>query len=387
MPQPLRALILGAGYAGEGHTLALQRAGVDVVAMASRTLSSCEATAQRLNIPHAGSDWRVMLAEYQPDIVAVGTPGGVHLEMATAAIEAGCHVYCDKPLALTGDDARQLYQLARDKGVKTAYAASYRYQPQMLYAKELVQQGTLGTIWEVECVSHYNWPRLMPYGWPHRLDQGGGRLNNNFTHKFAIVQNIVSGTGRGEVLAAMGETRNDLRRVPVAQKIHDFRNYFKEALTPEQAAQGEWADVDSDWAYTVLVRLGDPAAPPAAAVSATFRHSALNVGRHGDYVAIYGENGVLHIDGAYTQGAMYLCRDGNEWEELTIPERIHTALPPEPDHSQRNWDQLAHDFVADIRGEAVVDYPTFRDGWIHQQVIDIARAGTGWQMVEREIRS
>ncbi|MEZ4674444.1 MAG: Gfo/Idh/MocA family oxidoreductase [Caldilineaceae bacterium] len=235
MPQPLRALILGAGYAGEGHTLALQRAGVDVVAMASRTLSSCQETAKRLNIPNAGTDWRTMLVEHNPDIVALATPGGTHLEMASAAIAIGCHVYCDKPLALTGEEARQLYHLAQQHGVKTAYAASYRYQPQTLYAKELVQQGVLGALWEVECVSHYNWPRLMPYGWPHRLDQGGGRLNNNFTHKLAIVQNIVSGTGCGEVLAAMGETRNDLRSVPVAHKIHDFRNYFKEALTPVAA--------------------------------------------------------------------------------------------------------------------------------------------------------
>lgn len=384
MSQPLRALILGAGYAGEGHTLALQRAGVDVVAMASRTLSSCEATAQRLNIPHAGDDWRAMLSEHQPDIVAVGTPGGTHLEMASAALAAGCHVYCDKPLALTGDEARQLYALAQQHGVKTAYAASYRYQPQTLYAKELVQQGVLGKLWEIECVSHYNWPRLMPFGWPHRLDQGGGRLNNNFTHKFAIVQNIVSGSGKSEVLTAMGETRNDLRRVPVGEKVHDFRNYFKEALTPEQAAAGEWVEVDSDWSYTVLVRLGDPSAPMADAVSATFRHSALNFGKHSDYVAVYGAKGALHIEGAYTQGAIFL-RTGEEWEELTIPERIHAMLPPEPDHSQRNWDQLARDFVADIRGETVADYPTFRDGWIHQQVIDIARAGGGWQMVEREI--
>jgi len=281
-------------------------------------------------------------------------------------------------------EARQLYELAQRHGVKTAYAARYRYQPQTLYAKELVQQGVLGTLWEIECVSHYNWPRLMPFGWPHRLDQGGGRLNNNFTHKFAIVQNIVSGGGKHEVLAAMGETRNDLRHVPVGGKIHDFRNYFKEALTPEQAAAAEWADVDSDWSYTVLVRLGDPDAPVADAVSATFRHAALNFGKNSDYVAVYGEKGVLHIEGAYTQGAMHL-RTGEEWEELTIPERIHATLPPEPDHSQRNWDQLARDFVADIRGEAVADYPTFRDGWVQQQVIDIARAGRGWQTVEREI--
>lgn len=385
MTQALRALILGAGYAGEGHTLALQRAGVDVVAMASRTRASCEATAARLGIPNTGTDWRAMLAEYKPDIVAVATPGGTHLEMASAALAAGCHVYCDKPLALTGAEARQLYALAKEQGVKTAYAASFRYQPQTLYAKELVQQGLLGQIWEVECVSHYNWPRLMPFGWPHRLAQGGGRLNNNFTHKLAIVQNIVDGMGHKAVLAAMGETRNDLRRVPVAQKIHDFRNYFTAALTPEAAAQGEWADVDSDWSYTVLLRLGDPQAPLEEAVSVTFRHSALNFGKNEDYVAVYGEKGVIHIVGAYTQGAVFLRTVEHDWHELPVPEHIHAALPPEPDHSQRNWDQLARDFVADIRGNAVGAYPTFRDGWIHQQVIDIVRAGSGWQAIEREI--
>jgi predicted dehydrogenase len=376
----LRALILGAGYAGEGHTLALRRAGVDVIGMASRTADSCHATAKRLAIPHASTDWRALLAELKPDIVAVATPGNTHLEMASVALAAGCHVYCDKPLALTAPDARQLYQIAKANGVKTAYAASYRYQPQALYARQLVQQGVLGAINEVECVSHYNWPKLMPFGWPHRLDLGGGRLNNNFTHKLAIVQTIVG----GEILAAMGETRNDLRRVPVASKVHDFRDYFKQVLTPEEAAKGEWAAVDSDWSYTVLVRLGQREAALDQAVSATFRHSALNFGKNADYVAVYGEKGVLHIEGAYTQGAMHL-RTGDTWEELTIPAAIHAALPPEPDHSQRNWDQLAREFVADIRGEGYSGYPTFRDGWMHQQVIDSVRSDHGWSKIAGDL--
>lgn len=380
MSQVLRALILGAGYAGEGHTLALRRAGVDIIAMASRTAASCQETAQRLNIPHAGTDWRAMLADLKPAVVAVATPGGTHLEMASAAVAAGCHVYCDKPLALTAPAARQLYALAKANKVKTAYAASYRYQPQTLYARALVAQGVLGAIHEVECVSHYNWPKLMPFGWPHRLDTGGGRLNNNFTHKLAIVQNIVG----GEILAAMGETRNDLKRVPVGKKVHDFRDYFKQVLTPEEAARSEWATVDSDWSYTVLVRLGDRHAALDQAVSATFRHSALNVGKNTDYVAIYGEKGVLHIEGAYTQGAMYL-RTGDTWEEVTVPDAIRAALPPEADHSQRNWDQLARDFVADIQGTGYTGYPTFRNGWMHQQVIDSVRSDQGWTAIDGDL--
>jgi predicted dehydrogenase len=377
MSNHLRALILGSGYAGEGHTLALRRAGVEVVAMAGRTLSACQATAERLQIPLAGNDYQQLLRDLQPDIVAVGTPGGAHLEQCLAAIDAGCHVLCDKPLATTAPAARQIYQAAQAKGVKTAYAASYRYQPQALYARELVQSGALGQVYEVECVSHYHWPKLMPFGWPHRLDQGGGRLNNNFTHKLAIVQHVVG----GEILAAMGETRNDLQRTPIGEKVHDFRDYSKRALTPAQAAQADWAEVDSDWSYTVLVRLGDRAAP-AQAVSATFRHSALRFARHADYVAIYGETGVLHVEGAYMQGALYLAHQPAAWEELPIPDHILQSLPPEEDHSQRNWDQLAREFVADINGDGYVGYQTFRDGWIFQEVIDIARSGQGWTVVE-----
>lgn len=381
MSNELRALILGSGYAGEGHTLALQRAGVNVVAMASRTLDACQRMAAKLNIPSAGTDWRAMITEIKPDIVAVGTPGGVHLEMISAAVEANCHVLCDKPLATTAQDARTIYQRAKAKGVKTAYAASYRYQPQTLYTRELIQQGVLGAVYEVECVSHYNWPKLMPFGWPHRLDQGGGRLNNNFTHKLAIVQNSVG----GEILAAMGECRNDLKRVPVADKVHDFREYMQRTLTPEAAARGEWAEVDSDWSYNVITRIGDRAAGLDAAVTATFRHSALRTGRNPDYMALYGEKGTLHVEGAYMQGGMALCTDGKTWEELPIPERIRAALPPEPDHSQRNWDQLVREFVADIQGQGNAGYQTFRNGWIYQEVIDIVRAGSGWTPVASDL--
>nr|HMN29741.1 Gfo/Idh/MocA family oxidoreductase [Caldilineaceae bacterium] len=123
MTNSLRALILGSGYAGEGHTLALRRAGVDVVAMAGRTASAVQVAAERLAIPQHGADWRAMINQLRPDIVAVGTPGGAHLEQCSGAIAAGCHVLCDKPLATTAADARQIYALAKAKGVKTAYAA------------------------------------------------------------------------------------------------------------------------------------------------------------------------------------------------------------------------------------------------------------------------
>src|SRR5260221_3132856 len=202
MPEPLRAIVLGAGYAGQGHAIALRLAGVEIAGMASRTAEVGAKIAASLQIPRYRSDWREMLPQERPDIVAVGSPGGTHLEMISAALEAGCHVLADKPLATTAGDSRLLFELAKSKGVKTAYAASYWYQPQALFARELVRLGVLGRVFEVEGISHFHWPALMPFGWPHRLETGGGRLNNNFPHKLAIVQNVLG----GEVLAAMGES-------------------------------------------------------------------------------------------------------------------------------------------------------------------------------------
>ena len=348
--------------------------------MASRSADVGARIAGKLQIPEYRSDWRVLLAEQRPEIVAIGTPGGTHREMITAALEAGCHILADKPLATTAADARLLYELAVRQRVKTAYAASYCYQPQALYARELIQGGALGRVLEVECVSHFNWPALMPFGWPHRLETGGGRLNNNFPHKLAIVQTVLG----GEVLAAMGESRNDLKRVPIGDEIHDFREFTRRAMTPEEAASLKWADVDSDWSYTALLRVGNADQSLDEAATVTLRHSALRFARHGDHMAFYGERGTLHVEGVYLQGPMFIKTSGPTWEELPIPLRILDRLPAEPDHTQRNWNQLARAFVSDIRGSGTESYLTFRDGWIYQEVIDVIRSNSCWTLIKNK---
>ena len=65
---------------------------------------------------------------------------------------------------------QRLFRKAQEAGVKTAFAASYRYQPYALLAKSLVAEGAIGEPLEVECVSHFNLDPLIPFGWSHRLD-------------------------------------------------------------------------------------------------------------------------------------------------------------------------------------------------------------------------
>lgn len=387
---PLRAMVLGAGSAGEGHALALRQAGADVVAIASRTAEVVRRVADDLGIPVATTDWRAALADLRPDIVAVATPGDSHVEMIEVALARRCHLYVDKPVAPTAAAARPLCRAARAAGVKTAYAATSHYQPAALLARKLVAEGAIGELLEAEFVSHYHWSPLAPFGWPHRLATGGGRLNNNFTHKAAIAEAVAGGV----MLAVAGETRNDLKRAPIAPMPHDFRDWQKAAPSPGQAEKGEWGEVDADWSYTVLARIGAPGSDPADGVSVTFRHSCLRLGKVPDYVAFYGSRGTIHVDKAYCQGAVHLWQDGQDgFREVPVPADILAWLPPVERRSnwnagwevpQRAWNVLAREFVADIEGRAHQPYLTIEDGWRHQEAIDAVRAAAGWVVLPSE---
>ena len=383
----LRAIVVGAGSAGEGHAMALQQAGVEVVAIASRTKTVVEALAARLGIREASTDWRATLARVAPDIVAVATPGDTHGEIIDAALGVRAHLYVDKPFAPTAAEARRLWRAVRAADVRSAYAATSNYQPSAMLARALIAEGAIGELLEVEFVSHYHWHERLPYGWPHRLADGGGRLNNNFTHKLAIAESVCGGVA----LAVAGETRNDLKRAPIVPFPHDFRDWTKALVPLEQARAAPWGEVDSDWSYTVLARIGGQGTDPANAVSATFRHSCLRKGKLRDYVAFYGRDGTIHVDEAYCQGAVHLWREGDEgFAEVPMRREILASLPDvdvQPHWHEswavpaRAWNALARDFVAAIEGRPHAPFFTLEDGRRHQEVIEAVRARAGWSAI------
>jgi predicted dehydrogenase len=380
----LRALVVGAGSAGEGHAMALQQAGVEVAGIASRTRPVVEALAARLGIAVASTDWRRALDDLAPDIVAVATPGDTHAAIVDAALARRAHLYVDKPVAPTAAEARRMWRAVRAAGVTSAYAATSNYQPSALLARALIAEGAIGDLLEAEFVSHYHWHERLPHGWPHRLADGGGRLNNNFTHKLAIAESVC----RGVTLAVAGETRNDLKRAPIVPFPHDFRDWTRALVPAEQARDAAWGEVDSDWSYTVLARIGPPGSDPGEAVSVTFRHSCLRKGRHQDYVAFYGRTGTIHVDEAYCQGDVHLWREGEPgFSVVPMRPEIPAGLPRvdvqphwQPGWSvpARAWNALARDFVAAIEGRPHAPFFTLEDGWRHQEVIDAVRARAGW---------
>ena len=96
-----------------------------------------------------------------------------------------------------------------------------------------------------------------------------------------------------------------------------------------------------------------------------------------DSVDFYGSDAAIHIDGAYAQGPVFLKERTGDWKQIDPSARLMDSIPDIEDDTQRNWTQLAREFVADIRGEGYSGYQTFKDGWIFQEAIDAIRRADG----------
>ena len=325
-----------------------------------------------MSIPYAGTDWGKALTDCQPDVVSIGTPGGVHYEAIKQAIDHGAHVFCDKPMTTDGESAKELYALAKAKQVKTAYAASFRYMPEILHAKRLVAEGAIGEPQEVECISHFNLEKDIPFGWSHRKEDGGGRLNNNFTHMLSIVTSVVG----EKILAIKGEVRDDLGKAPIVKGVHNFktrRDFIPKDINDPNL---EWGQSNVEWSYTVLAKLeGEFAKQP---VSVLFRHGGLHPRFNEDHIVFYGSKGAIYIKGHYGSGPLYFYGEDKEWRELPLPADIAASVPDVAGDTERNWRFLIREFVSDIRGEEFSPYQTFKEGSLYQGLIDLIRQNSNW---------
>jgi predicted dehydrogenase len=378
MSQLKKVLVYGTGFAGQGHVKAFRDAGAEVVGMVGRTESVVHQVAADLQIPYAGVDWIKALDACKPDIVAIATPGGAHFEPIKQAIEFGCHVFCEKPLTDNGESARELYQLALKHQVKTAFAASFRYMPEILHAKRLVADGAIGIPQEVECISHFNLDKYIPYGWSHRASSGGGRLNNNFTHLLSIVTSVVG----EKIVAVSGEVRNDMGKAPVVDGVHNFmerRNFIPKDLDDPDL---EWAETDVEWSYTVLAQIESERCKERP-VTALFKHGGLTPRFGDDHIVFHGSEGSIYIKGHYGAGPLYLWGKDKTWVEVKLPADIAASLPAIDDDTQRSWTHLARLLVKDLQGEPVESYQTFEQGCLYQEIIDIIRSNRHWSDVSQ----
>jgi len=368
----LKVLIAGTGFAAEGHTDAFRAAGADVVGMVGRSESVVKEGAGNKDIAYCGTSWTDALEICKPTIVSIATPGGAHFEPIKQAIELGCHVFCEKPMTDNGDSANKLYELAEAANIKTAYAVSFRYSPSILHAKQLIQAGAIGEPTEVECISHFNLERAIPFGWSHRIDAGGGRLNNNLTHTLSIVSSVIG----DKFLSILGDVRDDLGKAPMVKGVHNFMTRREFIPTDLKDPSLEWGESDVEWSYTVQAQIQSPFA--SKPVSVLFKHGGLVPRFNKDHIVFYGREGAIYVEGHYGTGQLHLWEQNKQWVALPTPKAIADSVPDIKGDTEQCWHYMIREFVKDIRGESVESYPTFREGRQYQQLIDIIRKNSNW---------
>jgi predicted dehydrogenase len=155
----------------------------EVVAIASRDAAVARSVADRLGIPNAHGTYEDLLADPVVDAVYIPLPNHLHADWTIAALRAGKHVLCEKPLAMTADDAQRMVDVAHDTGRHLMEAFMYRHHPTWVAALDLVDSGRIGTLTAVQSWFSYfnddaaNIRNILEYGGGALFDIGCYAVN------------------------------------------------------------------------------------------------------------------------------------------------------------------------------------------------------------------
>ncbi|MFC4619050.1 Gfo/Idh/MocA family protein [Camelliibacillus cellulosilyticus] len=179
MTKTLKVALIGAGGIAQGvHIPNYKKAGdkVDIVAIADVVKEKAEACAKAHDIPQVFTDYHEMFENVEIDAVSVCTPNKFHAPAVIAALNAGCHVICEKPPAMTPEEAEAMADAAKKAGKFLTYGFHYRFAPEVQTVKRFIDAGELGHIYAANVIAMRR--RGIP-GWgvfTNKELQGGGPL-------------------------------------------------------------------------------------------------------------------------------------------------------------------------------------------------------------------
>ncbi len=170
----LTAAIIGTGFIGPVHLEGLLRAGVQVVGILGSTPEKSTAAAQRLKLSRGYQSLDELLADKSVDVVHITSPNRYHFEQASAAIRAGKHVLCEKPLAMNSAESTALVSLAKGAGIVAGVNYNIRYYPLCIEAASRVANGSLGDLFHVSGSYSQDWLfHRTDFNWRVLAEEGG----------------------------------------------------------------------------------------------------------------------------------------------------------------------------------------------------------------------
>jgi len=216
MVKKFKVGVIGVGFIGPAHMEGLRRQGFEVVAVSEVTQELADEAAERLLVPKAYGNWEDLINDPEIDVVHIASPNFLHYEHAKAALEAGKHVVCEKPLAMTAEESAELVKLAEEKKLVNAVNFNIRFYPLVHDAKARIAAGELGDrIYIIQGSYLQDW-LLLDTDWNWRLEpELGGELRavaDIGSHWMDLVT-FITGTRIQSVFADF-ETFLPIRRKP-----------------------------------------------------------------------------------------------------------------------------------------------------------------------------
>src|SRR3954453_17322999 len=239
--------MIGSGLMAKSHTMGYRnvesvygstplRPRFEILADAKEELAS--AGAQSLGYARWTTDWREAVTEPAVDVVDIVTPNFLHKEIAMAAIAAGKHVYCEKPLALTAAEAKEMYEAAEKAGVKTLVGFNYLRNPAIAEARRLLTEGVLGGIWTFSgrFVLDACTDPDVPFTWRfERKRAGAGALGAPGAHIISLAHVLV-----GPISAVAGLSRTFVKTRPEPRGVFGYGS-AADLAAPRHAVQNDHA--------------------------------------------------------------------------------------------------------------------------------------------------
>jgi predicted dehydrogenase len=371
--RPLNVAVIGTGFIGRVHVRSARLAGATVVGVSASTPERSKQAAASLNVPKAYANGLDATRDADIDVVHICTPNSLHVEVAKAALLAGKHVICEKPLATSLADARMLASLAAERKLVATVPFVNRFHPMAREARARVQSDATGRLYLIQGSYLQDW-LLEPGDTNWRVDAGAGGASRAFadigSHLCDLLE-WVTGERFKSLIAVMGR--------PIAQRASAAG---REAF---QSASNSPIDktVDTEDCATLLARTD-------RGTLATLTVSQISAGRKNRLAfEIDGAHQSVNFDSELAEQLWIGRREGmtlllRDPAQGSAEQRRLNILPP--GHSQ-GWGDSFAAFVADsyaaIRGETPQGLPTFEDGARSMSIVDaVIKSSQATQWVE-----
>jgi predicted dehydrogenase len=345
MSPSIRIGMIGASWYADGQHLPSLKSHpqAEVVALCARSRERADPLAQKYGIPHVYTDYETMLVEANLDAVVVAVPDDEHYPITMAAIDAGLHVICEKPLAYTLEQARAMAARADERGVQHMTFFTLRWLPHTRFLYELIQSGYVGRIYHCDFSYASGGGRSGEYRWRFDGDRANGIMGDLGSHLLDLARWLVG---------------------DFAEVSADLGTYGQRPGTPAN-------DVAS---LTLKTVNGAQVHVHASAVA------HVGPGNLQQRIRIYGEEGTLEANFFFGnfggvgvwQEVRGARKDQLAVEPIPIPDHIWGTVDRNDPLSVFNHQSAGDRYFIDclLAGQAVT--PNFHDGVAVQAVLDAA---------------